>query len=71
LTLAAVGIVVGVGASFVAGRAMRGMVAGVSAFDPLTIGASCVLLVLVVIVACLGPARRASTVDPAVTLTAE
>jgi putative ABC transport system permease protein len=71
LMLAAVGMMVGVGASFVAGRAMRGMVAGVSGFDPLTIGGSCLLLGLVAIVACFGPARRAAGVDPAVTLTAE
>jgi putative ABC transport system permease protein len=71
LTLAAVGMVIGVGASLLAGRAMQGIAVGVSAFDPLTIASGCVVLIAVVIAACLGPARRAARVDPAVTLTAE
>jgi putative ABC transport system permease protein len=71
LTLAAVGMVIGIGASLLAGRAMQGIAVGVSAFDPLTIASGCVVLIAVVIVACLGPARRAARVDPAVALTAE
>ena len=71
LVLAAAGIAIGVPAAFLAGRAMRGMAVGVSAFDPLTIVTSCGALIAVTIAACLGPARRAAAIDPAVTLTAE
>jgi putative ABC transport system permease protein len=69
--LAALGIIVGTGCVLVLGRALRGMIVGVSPFDPLSIAGSAVLLLAVAAVACLGPARRASSVDPAVTLSAE
>ena len=71
LLLAGVGMAVGVVAAIAAGRAMRGVVVGVSAFDPLTIVVSCGALVVVTVAACFIPARRAAAVDPAVTLTAE
>jgi putative ABC transport system permease protein len=71
LFLAGIGMVVGVVAAVAAGRAMRGVVVGVSAFDPLTIVVSCGVLAVVTVAACLIPARRAAAVDPAVTLTAE
>lgn len=71
LFLAGAGIVIGVLAAVAAGRGMRGVAVGVSAFDPLTVVVSCGVLVVVTIAACLVPARRAAAVDPAVTLTAE
>jgi predicted permease len=71
MLLAAGGIAAGVPVALLAGRAMRGMVVGVSAFDPLTVVMSCGALIVVTIAACLGPARKAAGVDPAVTLTAD
>ena len=71
LLLAGVGIAVGVVVALLAGRAMHGMVVGISAFDPATIVASCGVLLVVSLAACLIPGRRAAGVDPAVTLTVE
>jgi putative ABC transport system permease protein len=71
LMLAVGGVVVGTVASVALARAMRGMVFGVSTFDPLTVAGSAVLLLVIAIGACWAPARRAARVDPVVTLTAE
>lgn len=71
LTLAGVGIVAGFAASIALSRVMRGMVAGITTLDPTALVASAIVLMLVALLACLGPARRASRVDPAVTLAAE
>jgi putative ABC transport system permease protein len=71
LMLATAGVVTGTVASLVLVRSMRGMVFGVSTFDPLTLIASAALLVAIAVGACLVPARRAAKVDPVVTLAAE
>ncbi len=71
LSLAAAGTVIGIAGAILATRAMHGMIVGVSAFDPVTLGVSAALLVAVAILACLGPARRAASVDPAITLAAD
>ena len=69
--LAVGGVVVGTVASVALVRAMRGMLFGVSAFDPLTVLGSAMLLLVIAVGACWAPARRAARVDPVVTLTAE
>jgi ABC-type antimicrobial peptide transport system permease subunit len=71
LVLAIAGVVTGTVASLVLVRSMRGMVFGVSTFDPLTVLGSAVLLVAIAVGACVMPARRAARVDPVVTLAAE
>lgn len=71
LMLAVAGVLVGTIASIVLVRGMQGMLAGVSAFDPLTLAGSAALLTAIALVACLVPARRAGRVDPVVTLAAE
>jgi ABC-type antimicrobial peptide transport system permease subunit len=43
---------------------LRGLLFGVSAFDPLTLAAVAALFILVALVACLVPAQRAARVDP-------
>jgi len=66
--LAAAGIAVGLlGAVWVV-RFLRSLLFGVSAFDVPTFVAATMVLVLVAIVACLIPARRATRVAPAVVL---
>ena len=71
LMLGLLGIAFGVAASVALSRVVRGLVAGISTTDPLALGASALVLIAIALAACLAPARRASTVDPAVTLAAE
>jgi putative ABC transport system permease protein len=71
LRLATIGLAIGIASSLILVRTVRSMVVGVSPFDPLSLAASTVLLFTVATFACLVPARRASRVDPAVTLSAE
>jgi len=47
------------------------LVFGISTIDPISLGGSALVLIEIAIAACLLPARRAASVDPAVTLVAE
>jgi predicted permease len=69
--IVAVGIVLGVGASLVAARSIRGLLFGVRPFDPVTLAAVAVVFCLIAAVAGLGPARRAGRVDPLTALRSE
>ena len=71
LRLAVTGALVGALGSAVLVYALRSMIVGVSPFDPVSMAGSAVLLVIVAAAGCLGPAWRASRVDPAVTLAVE
>jgi predicted permease len=66
--LAAAGVVIGLGASFVLTRSMEAMLFGVSTSDPFTFIAVATLLTAVALAACCIPARRAMQVDPMVAL---
>ena len=68
LRLAFVGIAIGLGASLISTRAMRGLLHGVSGHDPLTLALTCVLLAAVALVAGYMPARRATKVNPMMAL---
>ena len=57
----------GVGAIWLA-RFMQSLVFGIGARDPLTLVSVCLTLAAVGVVASLGPARRATSVDPVIAL---
>jgi ABC-type antimicrobial peptide transport system permease subunit len=62
--LVVLGVLIGIGAAWGATRWISSMLFGLSANDPLTYVVVATLLVMVAIVACLLPARRASKVEP-------
>ncbi len=71
MSLALLGVGIGLAGSFALTRLMSGLVFGMNVADPLTYGAIAFLLVAVSLVACLVPAQRATRVDPLKALTYE
>jgi predicted permease len=68
LKLALSGVGVGLVGCVLLTRFLSGMLYGVSAYDPLTLGAVATVLAVVAAFACYIPARRAMSVDPIVAL---
>jgi predicted permease len=68
LGITLIGVVVGVGVALGMSRLIASYLYGVSAYDPVTFVGVAALLVLVALVACYLPARRAARVDPMVAL---
>ena len=66
--MALIGVTVGIGAALGLTRLMANQLFGVSAHDPLTFAGVAALLVIVTVVACYIPARRAMRVDPVIAL---
>ena len=71
LTLAAIGIGIGLAGSWLLTGSLRTMLYEVSPLDPAVIGLTCVAVLLVTILASYVPARRALRVDPMSALRAE
>jgi putative ABC transport system permease protein len=68
LGLVATGVVAGLVVAFFTARLLTSRLFGVSPTDPLTLIAVAVALVVVAVIACLVPARRAARLDPAAIL---
>jgi putative ABC transport system permease protein len=64
MTLTAIGVAIGLAASFALTRLMKTMLFGVSPTDAMTFVLIPLLLTVVALAACLIPARRATKVDP-------
>ena len=64
MTLALVGVAVGAGGAFAAGKILASQLHEVKPGDPLVFAATAVLLAAVALVACYVPARRAAKLDP-------
>jgi len=68
LMLGAVGVVLGAGGALALTRYIRGLLFGISSFDPLTFIVMAAVLTTVTLAACWIPARRATRVDPMIAL---
>ena len=68
VAMAFIGIVIGLIASFALTRFLVGLLYGVTAVDPVTFMSISILLLVVSILACYIPARRATKVDPLIAL---
>ena len=71
LGLVAVGVVIGMCASFALTRFLASQIWGVSPTDPWTFGSVIALIVVAGLLACYMPARRAMKVDPMAALRQE
>jgi putative ABC transport system permease protein len=71
LRLVLLGVIVGIPAALALGRAMRTLLFGIDAHDPITFGAAIATLAAVAAVASYVPAHRATRVDPMAALRTE
>jgi macrolide transport system ATP-binding/permease protein len=71
MLLALLGVIAGLGCALGMTRLMRTLLYGVSPTDPITFAVIAVLLLLVALLACWIPARRATRVDPLIALRCE
>jgi predicted permease len=71
LRLTLIGVLLGVIAALVAGKAMGSLIYGISAWDPGTMIGAALTVLVVAVAASLLPARRASRVDPMISLRSE
>jgi predicted permease len=71
MTVALIGVALGIIGAFALTRVMQSLLFGVNAFDPLTFTAIPILLAAIALVASWLPARRAARIDPTISLRSE
>jgi len=71
MTMTLIGLALGLVGVIALSRVMVGLLYGVSPTDPLTFTGVSIVLLVVALLACLIPARRATRVDPIVALRSE
>jgi ABC-type antimicrobial peptide transport system permease subunit len=71
VTLAGLGVVLGLGLALALTRFIRSLLHGVAPVDPLTYGSVAMILFVAAAIASLTPALRASRVDPVASLREE
>jgi putative ABC transport system permease protein len=71
LGIALAGLIIGVAGALLSGRALSGLLYGVSPYDPVLLFVAGAVLLLVAGLASFGPARRATAVDPATVLNSQ
>ena len=71
MTLAAIGLAIGLPAAWIAAKAIQGLLFGVVSSDPVTFGGVAAVVAIVAGLAGYVPARRASRIDPVLALRSE
>ena len=71
MTLAAIGLAIGLPVAWIAAKAIQGLLFGVVSSDPVTFGGVIAVVAIVAGLAGYVPARRASRVDPVLALRSE
>ena len=71
LTLVIIGLAIGLAASLAAGKVLESLLFATGPADPLTLAAVALALAIAGTIACLGPAWRATGVDPMLALRAD
>jgi predicted permease len=71
LSVAGVGAAIGIVAALATSRVLSAILFEVSPADPIALASACGVLLIVVLIAAYGPARRATKIDPAIALRAD